>query len=156
MLHRARETCHINSRQKYNIELNSYETILTWWLLIVEQRSDSINQNSCYSTCGWQVLVFTSYPKKKYLLWHTHLLVFILRSLPFWSSCPSLYQRKEGLGFPDASHFKYSFFPSIRDWLLIIRNLGAEAGQRETRDQQTEGQRKDCIIEMNGRHSINL
>lgn len=58
----------------------------------------------------------------------THLLVFILRSLPFWSSCPSLYHRKEGLGFPVASHFRYSLSPSTRDCPFIGRSLGAEAG----------------------------
>lgn len=98
----------------------------------IAQKSIFAWTNKCY-TCAVCVSGV-----KWVSVWKTHLLVFILRSLPFWSSCPSLYQRKEGLGLPDASHFKYSLSPSIRDCPCISRSLGAEAGQTGREKTQSE------------------
>lgn len=62
----------------------------------------------------------------------THGVYFILTSLLFLSSLPSLNHLKVGGGFPVASHLTVSLLPSsTRDGFLIRFNFGAAAVERE-------------------------
>lgn len=58
----------------------------------------------------------------------THLPFFILISLLFFSSAPSLYHLYSGVGFPEASHFTISLLPSSTNTgFLICFSVGAAA-----------------------------
>lgn len=57
----------------------------------------------------------------------SYLLVLILTSFLLRSWLPSLYQLKEGLGLPAASHFSVNFLPSRAHWESMGFTLGADA-----------------------------